>query len=150
MMKTPNQIHQLRGDVQVSVQDLLETPLGTITDEGLRLNIRVGVQYMEAWLRGQGCVPLYNLMEDAATAEISRSQDWQWLHNGVELETGEKVTLPLFRRLFAEETQRIQVEVGMDRFQGGRFALAAKLFQEIIENRDLAEFLTLTAYPYLD
>lgn len=150
VMKTPNQIHQLRSDVQVAAKDLLEPPIGTITEDGLRLNIRVGVQYMESWLRGQGCVPLYNLMEDAATAEISRTQNWQWLHNEVELENGQKVTLPLFRQVFAEEIRRIESEVGTQRFTAGKFALAAKLFQEIIEKRELDEFLTLGAYSYLD
>ena len=94
-------------------------PIGTITEEGLRLNVRVGVQYMEAWLRGNGCVPLYNLMEDAATAEISRTQVWQWLHNGCQMEDGRTVTLPLFRRIFAEEMDRIAEEVGPQRFNGG-------------------------------
>ena len=92
VMKTPNQIDRLRDDVQVTARDLLEAPLGTITEAGLRLNIRVGVQYLESWLRGQGCVPLYNLMEDAATAEISRTQVWQWLHNAVQLDDGRTIT----------------------------------------------------------
>ncbi len=150
VMKTPNQIQRLRDDVEVSAADLLETPAGTITDAGLRLNIRVGVQYMESWLRGQGCVPLYNLMEDAATAEISRTQVWQWLHNAKQLEDGRTITPALFRQTFMEEMERIEQEVGRERFQGGKFDLAAKLFQEIIEQNELEEFLTLKAYPYLD
>lgn len=150
VMKTPNQVHRLRDDVNVTARDLLEVPMGTITEAGLRLNVRVGVQYMESWLRGQGCVPLYNLMEDAATAEISRTQNWQWLANGVELEDGRRVELPLARRIFAEEMERIRQEVGARRFEAGKFDLAARLFQEIIEDRDLEEFLTLRAYPHLD
>ena len=146
----PNQIDRLRDDVQISARDLLEVPKGTVTEAGLRLNIRVGVQYLEAWLRGNGCVPLYNLMEDAATAEISRTQVWQWLHNAQQLDDGRTVTLALFRRVFDEELERIADEVGPQRYEGGRFVLAAKLFQEIIEQDELEEFLTLRAYQYLD
>jgi malate synthase len=149
-MTTPNQIHRRRDDVLVTADDLLQVPKGTITEEGLRLNIRVGVQYMEAWLRGNGCVPLYNLMEDAATAEISRTQVWQWLHNARQLEDGRTITVPLFRDVLAEELQRIEQEVGPTRFHSGKYALATKLFREIIEQHELDEFLTLRAYPYLD
>jgi malate synthase len=149
VMKTPNQIHRLREDVNIASRDLLEVPVGTITEAGLRLNVLVGVQYMESWLRGQGCVPLYNLMEDAATAEISRTQNWQWLHNAAELEDGRRVELPLARRIFAEEMQRVRQEVGARRFEAGKFDLAARLFQEIIEDKQLEEFLTLRAYPHL-
>jgi malate synthase len=150
VMTTPNQIHRRRDDVLVTADDLLQVPKGTITEEGLRLNIRVGVQYMEAWLRGNGCVPLYNLMEDAATAEISRTQVWQWLHNARQLEDGRTITVPLFRDVLAEELQRIEQEVGPTRFHSGKYALATKLFREIIEQHELDEFLTLRAYPYLD
>jgi malate synthase len=108
------------------------------------------VQYMESWLRGNGCVPLYNLMEDAATAEISRTQVWQWLHNARELSDGRTITFDLFRQLFAEEMIRIRQEVGEQRFHTGRFDLAARLFQAIIERDELEEFLTLRAYSYLD
>jgi malate synthase len=150
VMRTPNQIDRQRDDVVVTAEDLLRPPRGTITEAGLRLNIRVGVQYMEAWLGGNGCVPLYHLMEDAATAEISRTQIWQWLHNAITLDDGRKVDLNLFRKLFDEEMQRIRQEVGAARFDSGQFDLAAKLFQEIIEQDELEEFLTLRAYPYLD
>jgi malate synthase len=149
VMKTPNQIHRQREDVQVTAADLLQAPTGTITEEGLRLNIRVGVQYMESWLRGNGCVPLYNLMEDAATAEISRTQVWQWLHNGAMLDDGRTINLRLFRNVFAQEMDRIEREVGCERFHNGRFALASQLFQHIIEQEELDEFLTLRAYPFL-
>jgi malate synthase len=150
VMTTPNQIDRLRDDVDVAAADLLQVPDGTITEDGLRLNIRVGVQYMEAWLGGNGCVPLYNLMEDAATAEISRTQVWQWLYNAKQLEDGRTIDRPLFRRVFAEEMQRIEREVGRPRFRAGKFELAARLFQEIIEQDELEEFLTLRAYRYLD
>jgi len=150
VMRSPNQIDRLRDDVHVTAKDLLQVPSGTITDEGLRLNIRVGIQYLEAWLRGNGCVPLYNLMEDAATAEISRTQVWQWLHNGAQLADGRTVTLPLVRRTLTEEMDRIAEEVGPQRYSSGSFPLAARLFQEIIEQDELDEFLTLRAYPYLD
>jgi malate synthase len=150
VMRGPNQIERLRDDVHVAARDLLQVPEGTITEEGLRLNIRVGVQYLEAWLRGNGCVPLYNLMEDAATAEISRTQVWQWLHNEARLSDGRTVTLPLVRRIFAEEMEHIADEVGGRRFGSGKFALAGRLFQEIVEQDELDEFLTLRAYPYLD
>ena len=89
-------------------------------------------------------------MEDAATAEISRTQNWQWLHNSVELQDGQRVELPLVRRIFAEETERIREEAGARRFESGKFDLAARLFQEIIEDNQLEEFLTLRAYPHLD
>jgi malate synthase len=150
VMPTPNQIDRQREDVQVAAKDLLQVPQGTVTEDGLRTNIRVGVQYMEAWLGGNGCVPLYNLMEDAATAEISRTQVWQWLHNHVSLSDGRPITLELFRRIFGEEMERIRTEVGQERFTTGKFELARRLFQEIIEEDQLEEFLTLKAYEYLD
>ncbi len=150
-MPAPNQIHKRREDVSVTQADLLRMPEGQITEAGLRTNISVGIQYMEAWLRGSGCVPLYNLMEDAATAEISRAQVWQWVHNakGV-LADGRKVTLDLFRATQREEMQKIRAEVGGQRFDSGKYELAARLFDEIIANDDLEEFLTLRAYEHLD
>ncbi|NOY41065.1 MAG: malate synthase A [Planctomycetes bacterium] len=150
VMKTPNQIDRLRDDVQVSAEDLLRVPKGTITEKGLRLNIRVGVQYMEAWLRGNGCVPLDNLMEDAATAEISRTQVWQWLHNAKTLDDGRVIDTALFDQVFNEEIDHIANEVGPQRFDQGKFELATKLFREIIEQDHLEEFLTLKAYSYLN
>ncbi|MFA6243141.1 MAG: malate synthase A [Candidatus Hydrogenedentales bacterium] len=150
-MPAPNQIHKRREDVNVGQADLLQMPEGQISEAGLRTNISVGIQYMEAWLRGSGCVPLYNLMEDAATAEISRAQVWQWVHNakGV-LADGRKVTLDLFRATQQEEMQKIRAEVGDKRFDSGKYELAARLFDEIIANDDLEEFLTLRAYEHLD
>jgi malate synthase len=150
VMPASNQIERRRDDVEVTCRDLLQVPAGTITEEGLRLNVRVGVQYMEAWLRGNGCVPLYNLMEDAATAEISRTQVWQWLYHGKQLDDGRTVDRRLFRKTFVEEMNRVADEVSPARFRGGKFELAARLFQKIIEQAELEEFLTLRAYPYLD
>ncbi len=147
----PNQIERRRDDVQVTPDQLIEVPKGTITEEGLRTNIRVGIQYLEAWLGGLGCVPLYNLMEDAATAEISRTQVWQWAHNprGI-LEDGRKVTLPLVRQLIQEELKRIRAERGEDRFQNGHFTEATRLFDEFVAGETLEEFLTLKAYELLE
>lgn len=146
----PNQIHRQREDVSVSEAQLLEAPRGTITEEGLRINIRVGIQYLEAWLGGLGCVPLYNLMEDAATAEISRTQVWQWVHNprGA-LQDGRKITLELVRHFIGEELKRIRQERGAERFDSGHFEKATELFDSLISNPDLEEFLTLKAYDLL-
>jgi malate synthase A len=145
-----NQIDRRRDDVAVTAEQLLEVPKGTLTEEGLRTNIRVGIQYLEAWLGGLGCVPLYNLMEDAATAEISRAQLWQWVHNprGI-LEDGRKVTLSLVRDLTREELDRIRKERGDERFNNGHFAEAVQLFDQFVANEKLDEFLTLKAYERL-
>jgi len=149
-MPGPNQLGRKRDDVRVSAADLLEVPAGTRTENGLRLNIRVGVQYLEAWLRGLGCVPLYNLMEDAATAEISRTQVWQWLHHGAALEDGRPVTTDLVREITGEELGVIEREVGAERFRSGGFAAAAELFLELAMAAECEEFLTLPAYARLD
>jgi malate synthase len=150
-MPTPNQIEKLRQDVRVTADDLLRLPAGKITEEGLRTNIDVGVQYMAEWLLGNGCVPIYNLMEDAATAEISRTQLWQWVHHpkGI-LSDGRKVTIELFRRLMQEEMQNICKLVGDECYGDGKYNLAARLFDEIISDKELDEFLTLRAYEHLE
>jgi malate synthase len=150
-MPEPNQIDKLRDDVAVTAEDLLKVPEGTITQEGLRTNIDVGIQYMANWLNGLGCVPIYNLMEDAATAEISRTQIWQWIHHpeGI-MSDGRKVTLELFREVMAEELQKIKEILGEERYAGGNYEKAAQLFDEIISNEVLEEFLTLRAYEHLD
>jgi malate synthase len=147
----PNQIERRRDEVNATAEQLIEAPKGTITEAGLRTNIRVGLQYLEAWLGGLGCVPLYNLMEDAATAEISRTQVWQWIHHprGI-LEDGRKVALPLVRQFIQEELQRIRSERGPERFAKGHFAAATRLFDELAASENLAEFLTLKAYELLD
>ena len=130
--------------------DLLEVPLGTRTEEGLRLNVRVGIQYTEAWLRGNGCVPLYNLMEDAATAEISRSQVWQWVRHGAKLQDGRTVDAGLLRAVTDDEMKRIESEIGAERFRRGRFQEARALFERISTQEKLEDFLTLPAYQLLD
>ncbi len=149
VMQGPNQLDNLRADVCVTAADLLRVPEGPITDAGLRHNIRVGVQYVEAWLGGLGCVPLYNLMEDAATAEISRAQVWQWIRHGAKTEDGEPITAARFDRTLAEELAVIAREVGVERFGAGRFEAASRLFGDMIKKADFDEFLTLPAYDYL-
>jgi malate synthase len=147
----PNQIDRLRDDVHVTEAQLIEVPKGTITEEGLRTNIRVGIQYLEAWLGGLGCVPLYNLMEDAATAEISRTQIWHWVHNprGM-LVDGRKVTRELVQHLMNDELDRIRREHGEARFATGHFGEASALFAHLVASEQLDEFLTLKAYELLD
>jgi malate synthase len=148
-MPTPNQVARQRDDVQVTAADLLAVPTGSKTEAGLRMNLSVGVQYVEAWLRGNGCVPLYNLMEDAATAEISRAQVWQWLKHGAVLDDGQRVTIALVGRLLSEELLKIRAEVGDERFEGGRYQQAAGLFAEWSKAEVCPDFLTTPAYAYL-
>ncbi len=145
-MPQPNQLAKLREEVQVGQAQLLEVPQGTRTEEGLRTNIRVGVQYIEAWLRGNGAVPLYNLMEDAATAEISRTQVWQWIKYGAKLNDGTVVTRPLFDRLLADEMTKLREALGREAFDQGRFAEAIDLFTRLSTSDKLEPFLTLPAY----
>jgi malate synthase len=143
----PNQIDKKREDVQVAAEQLLDvrsTP-GEITEAGLRSNISVGIQYIESWLRGNGAVGINNLMEDAATAEISRSQVWQWLHNGVRLSNGETVTRELVERITDEEMQAISQARG-DAFASGRWDDARALFLEMAVADEYSDFLTLPAY----
>ena len=140
-MKTPNQIDRTRENVHIKPQDLLTIPEGQITEEGLRWNVDVGLQYLESWLRGSGCVPIYNLMEDAATAEICRSQVWQWLKHGARLSDGRPVTQEMVRNIIAEQRNKLK---------GGRISDAADIFQRMMTSDDFAEFLTLEAYDYID
>src|SRR5438874_3041927 len=138
--------HQLsvrRDDVHVTPRDLLTVPDGEITEAGLRTNVDIGIQYLESWLRGVGCVPIYNLMEDAATAEISRSQVWQWVRHGAHLSNGRAVTQALVESIIAEEMDRKNLH-------GGKFDLAARLFNQLMTGSDFPEFLTLVAYEHLD
>jgi malate synthase len=148
-MPTPNQIHRRREDVEVSAAELLAVPRGTRTEAGLRHNVRVGVQYLESWLRGAGCVPLYDLMEDAATAEISRAQVWQWLAHGASLDGGGPLTASRFRRILDEELSALRAALGPERYDGGRFAQASRLFDRMSTSPDLHDFLTLPAYEQL-
>jgi malate synthase len=147
-MPTPNQVHRQRDDVNVSAADLLAfQPEKPITEAGLRNNINVGVQYLGAWLAGNGCVPVFNLMEDAATAEIARSQIWQWIRSpkGV-LDDGRKVTKPLVRRLLVEELEPIQARSADS---GAKYEDAARLFEELTTSDEYTEFLTLPAYEMI-
>ena len=146
LMPAPNQLGIVRDDVTASQRDLLEVHQGTRTEAGVRENIRVGVQYIEAWLRGRGAVPLYNLMEDAATAEISRSQIWQQLHFEAELDDGGRVTKELFDRLLAEEMERVKGEIGAENYAKGRFPDAIELFRTLSTSPTLSAFLTVPAY----
>lgn len=150
-MPTPNQIHRKRDDIDVKAADLLAIPTGTITAGGMRTNIDVGIRYMAAWLSGNGCVPIYNLMEDAATAEISRSQIWQWLHNPhTKLDDGRPITADLLRQTTADVLSEIKQQVGESEFTAGNYELAARLFDEISEADEFTDFLTLKAYEYLN
>ncbi|HTB68064.1 MAG TPA: malate synthase A [Steroidobacteraceae bacterium] len=149
LMPQANQLARLREDVHIAQADLLEVHQGSKTEGGLRENIRVGVQYIEAWLRGKGAVPLYNLMEDAATAEISRAQVWQWIHYGISLEGGTVATPELLNRLLSEEMQRVRTEVGAEAYDGGRFQEAIQLFSELSLAADFEDFLTVPAMGLL-
>ncbi len=140
----PNQIEKQRPDVQVRAQDLLnfqpETP---ITEAGLRYNINVGIHYLGAWLAGNGCVPIHNLMEDAATAEISRSQVWQWIRSAKgKLEDGSKITAAMVRSMIAEELLKVKQAVG----EGASYERAAVIFEQMSTSEEFAEFLTLPLY----
>ncbi|WP_170109480.1 malate synthase A [Melghirimyces profundicolus] len=149
-MLHPNQIDKKRGDVEVTAKDLCQVPEGPITEEGLRQNVSVGIQYMEAWLRGYGAVGINHLMEDAATAEISRAQVWQWIRHpkGV-LEDGRRVTVDLFRRTVEEELEKIRETIGEERFSAGRFTEAKDLFDALTVSDEFVEFLTLPGYERL-
>jgi len=149
-MPTPNQIHVKRDEVNVTSADLLAVPSGEITAAGLKVNIDVGIQYLESWLMGNGCVPIYNLMEDAATAEISRTQVWQWLHHRAKLTDGRQVTAELIRQTISEQLAQLRGSLGEARFDAGKFPMAAKLFEEMMLSDSLAEFLTLAAYQQID
>jgi malate synthase len=143
-MPLPNQIARKRQEIEVSAADLLTVPEGTVTEAGLRQNLNVGIGYVEAWLRGTGCVPLYNLMEDAATAEISRAQVWQWIRHRDKLEDGRTIDRALCRAMLDEELAKLD-----DSARNGRYRDAAKLFGQLIENDTFPEFLTLPAYDMI-
>jgi malate synthase len=143
-MPEPNQIARKRQDVHVTASDLLAVPKGTITEAGLRQNLNVGIGYIEAWQRGIGCVPLYHLMEDAATAEISRAQVWQWIRHGARLDDGRTIDAALCRKLLDEELARWREDA-----RGGRYEDAARLFSELIEAPTFPEFLTMPAYEMI-
>jgi malate synthase len=138
-----HQLAVMRADVRVAPRDLLTVPDGDITEAGLRTNVDVGIQYLESWLRGVGCVPIYNLMEDAATAEISRSQVWQWVRHGARLSDGRVVTHALVESTIAQQMDEKNL-------RGGKFDLAAQLFGQLMTGAEFPEFLTLVAYEHLE
>ncbi len=148
-MTTSNQLHISRDDVHITQADLVEIPKGTITEDGIRKNINVGVLYTEAWLRGHGAVALYNLMEDAATAEISRTQLWHWLKNEVKLEDGRKFNIELYLKLFDDEIEKILLQYGEENLRESKFKLAMELFDTLVISEKFEEFLTLPAYQYI-
>jgi malate synthase len=149
-MKGPNQISVARDEVRVAAGDLLAVPEGEITQNGLEVNIDVGIQYLEAWIGGNGCVPIYNLMEDAATAEISRTQVWQWAHHGACLSGGGIVDAALVQSTIPQQLEKIRGLVGPARFDGGNYERAAGLFERMSLSGDFPEFLTIPAYDFLD
>lgn len=147
-MPEKNQIDK-KFDYQITENDLLEIPKGEITEQGVRKNINVGILYIESWLMGVGAAAIYNLMEDAATAEISRTQVWQWLKNEAFLNDERKLTREMILQWEFEELERIEKYVGEERFKNGKFTLAKELFNELIFCENFVEFLTLKAYPFI-
>ncbi|MDN3610850.1 malate synthase A [Vibrio ostreicida] len=146
-----NQLEILRAeDTPITAKDLLEPCPGERTEQGMRHNIRVGLQYIEAWISGNGCVPIYGLMEDAATAEISRASIWQWIQHGKALDNGQVVTKALFEQYLNEEIEVVKTEVGDECYQAGRFEEAAELMARLTTSDELSNFLTIPGYDYLD
>ncbi|WP_150286117.1 malate synthase A [Rhabdaerophilum calidifontis] len=150
LMPQPNQLDRLREDVNVTQKDLLEVHQGTRSEAGFRENIRVGVQYIEAWLRGRGAVPIYNMMEDAATAEISRAQIWQQVKYGLAFESGRKADAAFFDACLAEEMARVKEEIGAENYDRGRFPEAIELFRALSLAPRFEDFLTVPAYAKID
>ena len=149
-MPNANQIDRKLEDFHATAADLLTVPKGDITEAGLRQNIAVGIGYLESWLRGIGCVPLFNLMEDAATAEISRAQLWQWIHHKAKLNDGRSVTLELCLKTIEEELAKMRQSVGEAQFLAGRYNDAAGILRDLIQSPRFVDFLTLPAYDRLD
>ena len=149
VMPNANQLNVKRANVNVTAEDLLRVPDGIITEEGVRENIRVGVQYVESWLKGNGCVPLYNLMEDAATAEIGRAQLWQWIKHDAVLDDGRTISMKLYTCLLKDEMSNLQTLLGNKIFTTGQFELAVSLFTNMVQKNEFDEFLTLPAYQYI-
>ncbi|MCB9800211.1 MAG: malate synthase A [Candidatus Omnitrophica bacterium] len=148
-MPGANQLSIMRQEVEIQAADLLSVPQGTITEKGLRTNINVGILYLEAWLRGSGCVPLYHLMEDAATAEISRTQVWQWVRHKAKTEDGIEINQTLVKKIITEELKAMQKAAGDEKFEQGQFKTAAALFEEMSTLPECPDFLTLKAYDKL-
>lgn len=148
-MPNKNQIEKKRLDVSVTAKDLITPSEGTITETGLRLNINVGILYIESWLRGNGAAAIYNLMEDAATAEISRTQVWQWIKNQAKLEDGRKITYALYQEILPSELAKIRAYVGETAYELGKFEAAILLFDRLVKEDEFVEFLTLPAYEMI-
>ena len=148
-MPTPNQIHIKREHRKITEADLIEPPIGIITENGVRKNINVGVLYLASWLNGQGAAALHNLMEDAATAEISRSQLWQWLQHKVVLDNGKKLDVAYYHELALDEYQKIKSELGEENYEKRQFPLAEKVLERLVVNTDFVDFLTIPCYKYL-
>ena len=146
----PHQIARRRDDVRVTARDLLAAPRGAITATGLRTNVDVALRYLAAWLGGLGCVPIYDLMEDAATAEISRAQLWQWQRHGARLEDGRVVTAELVQQTLAELVESLPERVGAQGIGAPQLSLAGRILSDLTTGADFAEFLTTVAYDYLD
>jgi malate synthase len=144
VMPRPNQIEKQLPDYHATADDLLQVPEGTITEAGVRQNVAVGLGYVEAWLRGIGCVPLFNLMEDAATAEISRAQLWQWVHHHAVMDDGLPVTVEMVDSVIADELERAKAAVDAQRYSA--YVQAAELMQELIRAPKFMDFLTVPAY----
>jgi malate synthase len=149
-MPTPHNYDITRAGEVYTQKDLLELPAGTITEAGLRMNINVGILYIESWLRGVGAAALHNLMEDAATAEISRTQVWQWIKNGSKLEDGRTITYELFKEILPSELEKVKVYVGEKSFESETMKRAIAMFDELVQVGDYKEFLTLPAYEEID
>jgi malate synthase len=149
-MPTANQINRKLDPVEITPADLLTVPQGTVTEAGLLWNIDVGIQYLASWLSGSGCVPINNLMEDAATAEICRAQVWQWVEYNTPLDDGRRINDILVQELIADQVMRIRDQVGMERFYSGNYRLAAELLERLMSGAEFPDFLTLVAYDYLD
>ncbi|MDH4260619.1 MAG: malate synthase A, partial [Gammaproteobacteria bacterium] len=150
LMPAVNNLDKKREDVTVTAADLLRVPEGDITEAGIRSNIDVGVRYLAAWLGGNGCVPIHHLMEDAATAEISRAQLWQWVRHGSRLKDLRTVTLKMVRELMAEQLAKIRAEVGESAYATGHYARASELVDQLTASTDFVPFLTPVAYQYID
>ncbi|MEM6805454.1 MAG: malate synthase A [Bacteroidota bacterium] len=148
-MPQKNQIHRKRANIEVKARDLIGVPEGTTTEEGMRKNINVGILYIESWLRGNGAAAIYNLMEDAATAEISRTQVWQGLKYQVKLEDGRIFSEDLYKAFLVEEIEKIREMMGKEAFSLGKFEEAIKLFDQLVKSKDFTEFLTLPAYQLI-
>lgn len=149
-MLGPNQIDRKLEDIEITAADLLQAPKADVTEAGLRQNVAVSIGYLESWLRGVGCVPLFNLMEDAATAEISRAQLWQWIHHKASLNDGRVINLNLCLKIVDEEMEKMRQSVGDQQFRACRYREAAELLLGMIRSPSFVEFLTLPAYQRLE